>query len=173
VRRSTLVELGVDVMAVDINQTLVNEWADRLTHVRLADATRSATLEQLGAPGFDAVVVAIGTGIEASILATAALSDIGITNIWAKAITEEHGRILRRVGAREVVFPEKEMGRRVAHAVTGDVVDYFELDEGFVPAELEILDELMVIAGSLGDAKRSWPRRVTEIDGALRTSGMP
>ncbi len=139
----TLDDLGIEVMAVDIDQGLVDQWADKIPHVRVADATGSTVLTQLGASSFDAVVVAIGTDIEASVLATSALADIGVSNIWAKAITSEHGRILERVGAHHVVFPEKEMGERVAHVVTGQVDDYFKLDDGFVLAELKAPDELV------------------------------
>ena len=140
---ATLGTLGVEVMAVDIDQSLVDQWADKIPHVRVADATSGSALAQLGAATFDAVVVAIGTDIEASVLSTAALADIGLPNIWAKAITSEHGRILERVGAHHVVFPEKEMGERVAHVVTGQVDDYFELDDGFVLAELRAPAELV------------------------------
>ncbi len=139
----TLGELGVEVMAVDIDQSLVDQWADKIPYVRVADATSGPALSQLGAGSFDAVVVAIGTDIEASVLSTAALADLGVPNVWAKAITSEHGRILERVGAHQVVFPEKEMGERVAHVVTGQVSDYFELDEGFVLAELKAPAELI------------------------------
>src|SRR5680860_614543 len=90
---TTLVGLGVEVMAIDRDQTLVDKWASHLTHVRVADGTSADVLRQLGAADFDAAVVAIGTGIEASILATAALADLGVKRIFAKAITEEHGRI--------------------------------------------------------------------------------
>jgi len=139
----TLGELGIEVMAVDVDQALVDEWADKIPHVRVADATSSTVLTQLGAASFDAIVVAIGTDIEASVLSTAALADMGVSNIWAKAITAEHGRILELVGADEVVFPEKEMGERVAHVVTGQVDDYFEIDDGFVLAELKAPRELV------------------------------
>ncbi len=139
----TLDDLGIEVMAVDIDQGLVDFWADKIPHVRVADSTTNAVLVQLGAGSFDAVVVAIGSDVEASVLTTAALADLGVRNIWAKAITSEHGRILERVGAHHVVFPEKEMGERVAHIVTGQVDDYFELDDGFVLAELKAPDELI------------------------------
>ena len=137
-----LVELGVEVVAVDTNADLVNTWADRLTHVRLADATNPYTLDQLGVGEFDAVVVAIGSDMEASILSTAALADKGVKNIWAKAITTQHGRILHRVGANEVVYPEQQMGQRVARVVSGQVLDYFMVDEGFVIAELDCPHQL-------------------------------
>ena len=140
---STLVNLGVDVMAVETDQDLVNLWADRLTHVRLADATHVATLNQLGAASFDAAVVAIGSDLESSILTTAALTDVGVQIIWAKALTEEHGRILERVGAHHVVYPERQMGERVAHVVTGRVENYYLVDEGFVMAEIAVPDDLV------------------------------
>jgi trk system potassium uptake protein TrkA len=134
---TTLEELGVEVMAIDTDPALVNKWADRLTHVAVADGSSTTALNQLGAADFDAAVVAIGTGIEASVLATAALGDVGCQMIWAKAITDEHRRILERVGAHQVVQPEKQMGERVAHVVTGQVVDYFKVDEYFVLAEVK------------------------------------
>ncbi len=131
-----LVKLGTDVLAIDINRDLVQEWADRLPHVRQADATSTRTLTQIGATEFPVAVVAIGNDIEASILATSALIDLGIPSIWSKAIREDHGRILERVGAHHVVYPERQMGVRVAHAVSGRVIDYFELDDGFVLSEV-------------------------------------
>ncbi len=132
----TLLDLGSEVLAIDTDPKLVQEWSNKLTDVREADATSVETMRQLGAADFDVAVVAIGTAVEASILTTSILSDLGVKNIWAKAIREDHGRILERVGAHHVVFPEKQMGARVAHAVSGRVVDYFQLDEGFVLAEI-------------------------------------
>lgn len=132
----TLMELDIEVMAVDVNRDLVNRWADELSICRELDATDPAALQEVGVDRFDVGVVAIGDNIEASILATAALVDLGVDTVWAKAITAEHGRILERIGAHHVVFPEHEMGRRVAHVVGGHVVDFFQLDEEFVIAEL-------------------------------------
>ncbi|MCP3937458.1 MAG: TrkA family potassium uptake protein [Actinomycetia bacterium] len=149
-----LVELGVEVLGLDNNQSLVDIWADRLTHVRVADATSTATLEQLGITEFDAAVVAIGSDIESSVLATSALVDLGVRNVWAKAITAQHGRILERVGAHHVVYPEREMGERVAHIVNGDVVDYFEFDEHFAMASVQApvtLDEAVLGDSGLRD----------------------
>jgi trk system potassium uptake protein TrkA len=134
---ATLVDLGLEVMAIDIDSALVDKWVDVLPNLRVADATDGATLKQLGVRDFDATVVAIGTGIEASVLTVAALSDAGAPNIWAKAMTPEHGRILERVGAHQVVYPEIQMGERVARIVSGAVVDFFELGDGFVLAEIE------------------------------------
>lgn len=132
----TLVELGTEVLAVDFDADRVQEYSERLTHVRQADTTSATVLRQLGAGEFSVAVVAIGNDIESSILTTAALADLGVPSIWAKAIRADHGRILERVGAHNVVYPERQMGIRTAHAVSGRVIDYFELDPGFVLAEV-------------------------------------
>lgn len=132
----SLVELGTEVLAVDADADRVQEYSEKLTHVRQADTTNAAVLRQLGAAEFPVAVVAIGTDIESSILTTAALVDLGVPSIWAKAIREDHGRILERVGAHHVVYPERQAGVRTAHAVSGRVIDYFELDPGFVLAEV-------------------------------------
>lgn len=130
-----LVGLGFEVLGVDSDARLVQQHADALTHVLQADATDAAALRQLGAADFQNAVVGIGTDIEASILATAAIVDIGVANIWAKAVSEPHGRILERIGARHVVYPEADMGRRVAHLVGGRVIDWFQLDDQFAMVE--------------------------------------
>lgn len=134
---ATLVDLGVEVMAVDVDESNINKWVDVMPHLRVADSTDPATLNQLGVADFDATVVAIGSGIEASVLTVANLSDAGAVNIWAKATTPEHGRILTRVGADNVVYPEGQMGERIGRIVGGPFVDFFELDEQFVLAEIK------------------------------------
>jgi trk system potassium uptake protein TrkA len=96
-----------------------------------ADSTDTDTLRQLGVADFDHAVVGIGADIEASVLTVLALEELKIDHIWAKAITDKHGRILQRVGANHVVFPEAAMGERVAHLVTGKMIDFIEFDDGF------------------------------------------
>ena len=131
----TLTRLGSEVLAIDQDPRLVQDFSARITHAVEADSTDPEVLNQLGVKDFQHAVVAIGSDLEASILTVAALVDIGIPNIWAKAVTAAHGRILERVGAHAVVFPEREMGERMAHRVTGKMIDYIELDEGFSLAE--------------------------------------
>jgi trk/ktr system potassium uptake protein len=126
-----LQRLGHDVLAVDASYDLVQEWSDRLTHVAQVDATSPTAMRQIGAHEVDIAVVAIGTGIEASLLSTGVLVDLGIREIWAKAITTAHGRLLERIGAGHVVYPERETGRRVAHLLSGRLMDYIEFDDGF------------------------------------------
>jgi trk system potassium uptake protein TrkA len=139
---TTLVRLGNEVLGVDVSPKVVQACAVDLTHVVQADATDMEALRQLGAADFSRAVVAIGTDIQASILATYALVDLGVSRIWAKAVTAEHGAILERVGAQRVIFPEIEMGERVAHTMVGRTIDYVELDKDFVLIETTAPQEL-------------------------------
>lgn len=138
-----LVELGFEVLGIDADDRVVQSYADTLTHVAQADTTSEAALRQLGVADFRYAVVGIGTDIEASVLTTAALGDLGVPNIWAKAVTRSHGRILDRVGAHHVVFPEDEMGHRVAHLVGGRIIDWFQLDEDFAMVETTVPSDLV------------------------------
>jgi len=135
---STLIEMGHEVLGIDADETRVQQHAELLTHVVQADTTSEKTLRQLGVGDAVTAVVAIGADIEASVLTTGALVDIDVPNIWAKALTQSHGRILQRVGAHHVVFPEAEMGSRVARLVTGALIEYFALDDDFVLIETQV-----------------------------------
>ena len=139
----TLERMGHEVLAVDIDTALVQEFAGELTKVVEADATDTTTLEQLGAKDFDAAVVGIGTNIEASVLIVLALSDLGLTNIWAKATNEKHARILERTGAAHVVFPEQRMGERVAHLINEKLLDFIAFGDEFAIARLVAPEPLL------------------------------
>lgn len=130
-----LAQLGFEVLGIDTDARRVKQLSDVLTHVLEADTTGVDVLQQIGARDFDNAIVGIGSDIEASILTTAGLADFGVPNIIAKAVTEAHGRILERVGAHSVVYPEHEMGRRVAHMVGGSIIDWFQLDPNFAMVE--------------------------------------
>lgn len=147
----SLVLLGHEVLAVDADARRVQHFSGRLTSVVEADSTHEEALRQLGAADFTRAVVAIGGDMEASILTTAVLVDLGIEHIWAKAMTQAHGRILERVGATCVVFPEHDMGERVAHMVTGRMVDYVELDDAFALVETVAPQEL--VGRTLGETR--------------------
>jgi trk system potassium uptake protein TrkA len=127
----SLVSLGHDVLAIDESAELVQSWASRLTHVVEADSCDADVLRRLGVQDFPHAVVGIGTDIEASVLTVLALSELGVPDIWAKAVNPNHGRILERTGAHHVVYPEAAMGERVAHLVTGKMIDFIEFDDGF------------------------------------------
>ncbi len=147
----TLIDMGYEVLGIDTNEQIVQDHAGALTHVVQADTTNPKALKQVGAADVVTAVVCIGTGVEASVLTVTALVDLGVKNIWAKAITGAHGRILQRVGAHHVVYPEAEMGKRVAHLITGDVLEYVALDDDFVIVEMISPPELSgVLLGESG-----------------------
>lgn len=126
-----LARLGHEVLAIDRREELVQRWSQELTHVVQADTTDPAALKRLGVDQFAHTVVAIGEDVEASVLTVLALTEIGCKDIWAKALQDRHGRILERTGAHHVIYPEAAMGERVAHLITGKVIDFIEFDDGF------------------------------------------
>ncbi len=123
-----LMELGYEVLGIDRNEEIVEELSDRLTHTVVADATEEEVLKSLGVRNFDCGIVAIGTDIQMSILAAILLKDLGIKTVVAKAISLLHGRALEKLGVDRVIYPERDMGVRVAHQlVTPNLLDYIEL----------------------------------------------
>ncbi|MCQ1949074.1 TrkA family potassium uptake protein [Arthrobacter jinronghuae] len=126
-----LVRQGREVLAVERDPALVQKASGLLTHVVQADATNIEALKQLGAEDFSAAVVGVGTSIESSVLITVNLVDLGIEHLWVKAITPAHGKILTRIGANHVIYPEADAGRRAAHLVGGRMLDFIEFDDGF------------------------------------------
>ena len=134
---ATLERLGHEVLAIDADLDLVQEWSAQLRHVAQVDATSESAMRQLGVEQFDIAVVSIGDDIEASLLTMGVLVDLGMKEIWAKAITPAHGRILERSGATHVVYPERDAGERTAHLLTGRLIDYIEFDDGFAIVKLK------------------------------------
>ncbi|GIE34705.1 potassium transporter [Actinoplanes italicus] len=132
----SLLEMGYEVLGVDSDPRIVQDWSDRLTQVAEADSTDEEALRQLGVHEFERVVCGIGTNLETSVLTVLTLTEIGVPEIWAKATSVKHGKILSSVGADHVVFPESEMGERVAHLITGRMLDYIEFDDGFAIAKV-------------------------------------
>ena len=127
----SLTRMGHEVLAIEESLSLVQAWSDRLTHVVQADSSNIEALRQLGVADFQHAVVGIGSDIEASVLTVLALSELGVPDIWAKAVTANHGKILEKTGAHHVVYPEAAMGERVAHLVTGKMIDFIEFDDDF------------------------------------------
>ncbi|MFB9285759.1 potassium channel family protein [Pseudoclavibacter helvolus] len=126
-----LMAKGTEVLGIDRREDIVQRLNGQLTHVVAADATSEEVLQQLTVPSFDRVVVAIGDDLEASILTTSLLLRFGIQHVWAKAVSDAHGTILEQLGVTHVVYPEKEMGKRVAHLVRGAMQDYIEIGDDF------------------------------------------
>ena len=140
---TTLERMGHEVLGIDADRSLVEDHKSDLTQVVEGDATDPDTLRALGAGDFDSAVVAIGTDIEASVLVVLALSDLGVSNIWAKATNERHGRILERTGAHHVVFPEQDMGRRVARLVNERLLDFISFGDEFAIARLKAPEQIV------------------------------
>ena len=128
---TTLHDAGHDVLAIDMDEKRVQEMAARVTHAVQADATSESVLTELGLSDFEVAVVAMGAAIESSVLCTILLRKIGVTYVIARADHDLHGSILERIGANRVVYPEQEMGERVAHEVVLRAVkDYMPLGVG-------------------------------------------
>lgn len=123
-----LESLGHEVLAVDRDEALVNDIAPEVTHAARLDATDAGALKSVGAGEFALAIVAISDAMDASIFATMALKQLGVGHVIAKAATPLHGAILERVGADRVVYPEREMGQRVAHSIgIPGVLDYLDV----------------------------------------------
>ncbi len=139
----TLYQAGHEVVVIDSDEAAVERAMTSATQALIADGTEERALRDLGASNFDAVVVAIGNDLEASVLATAASKDAGARRVVAKAPSSLAERILLRVGADEVVRPERDMGVRLAqHLITPSLVDSFRLGEAYDVIEIEATGEL-------------------------------
>jgi len=139
---TTLAESGCEVMVVDGDADKVHEMADVVTYAVTADVTDPEALESLGIHNFDGAIVAIGTDMEASIMVTILVKELGIPYILAKAQSDIHARVLRKVGADAVVFPEKETGMRIAHnLIMGNFFDAVELSSTFSMMEIPVKEE--------------------------------
>jgi trk system potassium uptake protein TrkA len=126
----TLVLLEHEVLGIDDDAEVVAELASELTAVVQADGTSLEALEQLGARDYSRALVGIGD-VEASVLAAFNLVELGIPQVWAKALSERHASILDRLGVQHVVSPEKDAGMRVGHLMAGTMLDFIEVDEGW------------------------------------------
>jgi trk system potassium uptake protein TrkA len=134
----SLYDLGHEVMALDSNEQRMQEVSAMVTHAVQVDCTDEEALRALGIRNFDVVVVAIGEDIQSSILTTLILKDMGVPLLVVKARNELHGKVLKKIGADKVVFPERDMGLRVAHhLVSPNILDFIELSDDYSIVELK------------------------------------
>lgn len=151
----TLVEKGCEVLCIDRWEERLERVREIATHAVQADATDEKVLREVGVAEVDCVVVSLGQDMEASLLVAMALKDIGVKQLVVKAVSPLHGRILKKLGVDRVVFPEADMGRRVAETlVTPSILDYLELGEGYGVAEV-------------GAPEKFWDKSLAEL--GLRT----
>lgn len=145
-----LVESGVEVLGIETSADRVQQFNGHLTKVVRVDPGVGEAFEQLQIKDFDVCVIAIGSDILASILIAAYLVKIGAKEVWAKATSTEHGEILGQIGVHHIVYPEHDMGRRVAHQVKGST-DFIEVDETYVI--IKTTANQHIIGTRLGDSE--------------------
>jgi trk system potassium uptake protein TrkA len=139
-----LSRLGFEVLAIDSSEQRIQEISSIVTHAVSADSTDEEAMKALGIRNFDVVVIAIGEDIQASILTTLVLKDLGVPKIVVKAQNELHGKVLHKIGADRVVLPERDMGLRVAHhLISPNILDFIELSEDYSIIEIKA-PEMMI-----------------------------
>lgn len=137
-----LVSSGVEVIAVDSDERIVNAAAAELPICKCADITDAEVIRQLGIANVDVVIIAMATNLEASVMAVTLCKEIGVKTVIAKAANEMHQKILNRVGADKVVFPENESGIRLAkNLLSSGFVDMVSLAKNVSMIELDIQPE--------------------------------
>ncbi|MCF0092551.1 TrkA family potassium uptake protein [Micromonospora sp. MH99] len=137
-----LTRMDREVLAIDRDPDQVQRFSTQLDRVVQADATEDGALRQLGVTSFDRAVVAIGASVEASVLTVLALVELGLPQIWARATSQKHAKILSSVGAHHVIFPEAETGDRVAHLIVSRLLDFIEFDDDFAIATVRVPQSL-------------------------------
>lgn len=136
----TLNSLGYEVMAIDIDEEIIQEISEEVTHSVVVDAMDETSLKELGISNFDVVIVSIGSNTEASIMATIIAKESGVKKVVAKASSEFQGKVLAKIGADKVIFPERDMGIRVAHnLVSTNVLEFIELSPDYGIIEITAL----------------------------------
>lgn len=137
----TLDKMGYDVMAMDIDEGVVQDLSDELGYIVCADASEEKNLLAIGAGNADVAVVGIGD-LAASLMTTLLLKELGVGRIVVKALDELHGKMLRKIGADKVIYSEKEMGIRVAHNLTSEgIVDYIELSDDITVVSIHVPED--------------------------------
>jgi trk system potassium uptake protein len=164
-----LSRLGREVLVIDDSEALVQKWSERVTHAVQADARSIDALRQIGAQDFSIAVCAVGSSVEASVLIVANLVDLHVPQIWAKAISKSHGKILERIGANHVIYPEAEAGERAAHLLSGRMLDFIEFDDDF--ALVKMYPPKPIRGRSLADSSLRNKYRVTVV--GVKSPGKP
>jgi trk system potassium uptake protein TrkA len=140
----TLSQMDFEVLAIDHREELIQEMSAITTHAVQADSTDEEALRALGIRNFDVAVVAIGEDIQASILTTLILKEMGVSTIVVKAVNDLHGKVLKKIGADKVIFPERDMGQRVAHhLISSNILDHIELSADYSIVEIKVSRQMV------------------------------
>lgn len=138
----TLYERGYEVLALDKREDRIQEIADDVTHAIQLDAIDEASLRSVSISNIDVAVISIGADIQASILATLIVKELGVKKVIAKARNDVHARVLKKIGADEIIFPERDMGIKLAKSLaTDNILDYIELDTEYSVVEIKAFKE--------------------------------
>ena len=133
----TLAELGNIVIAVDIDEEKIQSISPFVSHAVVADVTNGDMMNAIGVQNVDVAVITMGSHMQGSILGTMILKEIGIKKVIAKANSELHGRVLDKIGADKVVYPERDLGIRLAHTLTSkNIIDQIDLDPNYSIVEM-------------------------------------
>ncbi|MGM0974766.1 MAG: potassium channel family protein [Bacillota bacterium] len=136
-------EHGVEVLAVDKDPEKVNEYSKFATQVVQVNTVDEGIIKQLGVRNFDHVFVSFGDNLEASILTSLLLKEIGVPKVWSKAQNDYHGKVLKRIGVDRVIHPERDMAYRVAkHIVSDNMIDFIELSKDYSMVEIIATEKL-------------------------------
>ncbi|MBM4235601.1 MAG: TrkA family potassium uptake protein [Firmicutes bacterium] len=139
-----LVELGHDVLVVDKNQDLIQQISTEVTNAVVANAASESGIQALGVNNFDAIVLAIGNDEQASILAAILLIEAGASYIVAKAQNDLHGKVLNKIGVHRVIYPERDMGHKIAHSLfASNIIDLIELSSDYSVVEVSAPQEMV------------------------------
>ena len=139
---TTLFKLGHEVMVIDMDEERVQDIADEVTYAVQADVSDENVLMELGISNFDVVIVSIGSNYQASIMATLIAKELGVKKVIAKAHDSLHGKVLTKIGADKIIYPERDMGSRVAHnLVSSNILDFIELSPDYSILEITALKQ--------------------------------
>ncbi|MDI6617125.1 MAG: TrkA family potassium uptake protein [Clostridiales bacterium] len=137
-----LYDLGYEVLAIDSREDAIQEIADNVTHAVQADSTDEKSLKELGLGNFDVAIIGIGSDVQSNIMTTIIVKELGVKYVIAKADSDLHAKVLRKIGADRIVFPERDMGARVANNLfSASILDYIELSKNYKIFEIVALDE--------------------------------
>lgn len=140
----TLTDNGYDVLAIDQDNQIIQDISNSVTHAVEADATDDKALETLGIRNFDVAIVSIGDNLHANILSTLILKELGVPYVIVKAQDNLHGKVLTKVGADRVVYPERDMGERIANnLISSNVLDYLEFAPNYSVVEVMASEKMI------------------------------
>lgn len=136
-------ELGVEVLAIDVDQEKVDQYAQFVTYAVQINGIDEAAIKQAGMKNIDHAFVSFGENIESSILTSLLLKEMGIPQVWAKAHNDYHAKVLDKIGVNRVIHPERDMAKRIAHHIVSEkMIDYIELSEDYSMVEIVASDKI-------------------------------